>query len=228
MPDTTLKTESWRLAAYRALARRLNRFFERFVAPGCRDCRRVLARLPGGGDRHRLVAGVFPGCCHRGAGDIFRLEGVKDEAGGDGRLAPVLAAELQAARQRHLAAIDHRSLPPYELEEPESGRRISGEHCCYMGPRGCVLGELKGPLCLNFVCPPIRDDLLAAAGDVELVGPEHDFLGIYRVMDVIGRGREAAAEAALTALGDRLARLTDACEKGPPFGGKRVTRRIVS
>jgi hypothetical protein len=211
-----MTAESWRLVSYRTLARRLNRFFDRFVAPGCRDCRRVLERLPGGGGGYRLVSGQFPGCCHRGAGDIFRLEGVAEETGADGRLNMALVGELQAARQELLQSIGHRPLPPYELEDEESGRRISGEHCRYMGPQGCVLGDLKGPLCLNFICPPIREDLLAAAaGEVELVGPEHDFLGIYQVMDVIGRGNEGDAEAALAALFDRLMRLSAACENAP-------------
>ena len=198
-----------RFFAYCGLCRRLNVFFDQHVAAYCRNCQQVLRRLPTGSESYKLVAGVFPGCCHRGAGDIFRLEGV----GPDERLSPGITALLREARNDRMKAMEAFE-PLYVLENCRTGERLTGEHCRYFGDRGCRLEELKGPLCLNFICPPIRGDLLAAAGGREdLVGPEHDFLGIYQLLSVLGSASKTGWQRAAAAFERRLAALEEACEQ---------------
>ncbi len=191
-----------RFAAYCRLGRLANKFFSGYLADYCRHCQEVMARIPDRLAGWRLESGVYPGCCHRGAGDIFRLEGVA----GVPALPAALVRRIQEARRDCLAVAGDRGCDAvYVLVDPVSGRRLTGEHCRYFGRRGCRLGELKGPLCLDFICPPIRRDLQAAVGDrEELLGPEHDFLWLYRTLAVIGTGPAAAVAAEFAALERRL------------------------
>ncbi len=198
-----------RFSAYCDLCRRLNVFFDKHVADYCRNCQQVLRRLPNDNERYDLVSGVFPGCCHRGAGDIFRLEGV----GPDDRLSPGITALLLEARKVRMSSLEAFE-PLYELENCCTGERLTGEHCRYFGDRGCRLGELKGPLCMNFICPPIRDDLLATvAGDEEIVGPGHDFIGLYQLLAVLGTASKERWQREAAAFERRLSMLEKACER---------------
>ncbi|MBW1646116.1 MAG: hypothetical protein JRJ56_07305 [Deltaproteobacteria bacterium] len=201
-------TDVERFSSYRRLCRRMNVFFTRYLAVYCRHCQEVMARIPDELAGWRLAAGVYPGCCHRGAGDLFRLEGVS----GPAVLPPGLVARIQAARRLRLAAAGQDGCSPvYRLVNPATGQSLEGEHCRYFGRFGCRLGDLKGPLCLDFICPPIRADLLAVTGGrEELLGPEHDFLWLYRAMAVIGYGSAAAVAAEFAALERRLAALAAA------------------
>ncbi|MBN2332525.1 MAG: hypothetical protein JXO49_04370 [Deltaproteobacteria bacterium] len=196
-----------RLYCYRDLCRRVNRFFADHVADYCRHCQQVMDRVPGGGMAYELRSGVFPGCCHRGAGDIFRLEGVTDPS----RLADGLVDLLQVERQKVVAA-RRTSAATYELISRETGARLHGEHCRYFGAEGCLLGDLKGPLCINFICPPIRADLLQVVdGDESVIGPEYDFLWIYQTLAAISAGGRPEIEDQLLVLDQHLERLTQAC-----------------
>ncbi|NIA20351.1 MAG: hypothetical protein GWP07_07990 [Xanthomonadaceae bacterium] len=198
-----------RFSYYRGLCRQMNDFFGQHIAAYCHNCQQVLRRLPDGSDQHELVSGVFPGCCHRGAGDVFRLEGV----GGEPRLSAGIIALLQKARSDKMDKVaNYNSL--YELRNCHTGERITGEHCRYFGACGCRLDDLKGPLCINFICPPIRSDLLKVTGhDEVLVGPEHDFLGIYQVLSVIGTGSIDEVNSSLVDFSGRLETLNCSCEK---------------
>jgi hypothetical protein len=198
-----------RFSHYRGLCRQMNDFFSRHIAAYCHNCQQVLRRLPDGSGQHELAFGVFPGCCHRGAGDIFRLEGVDGET----RLAPGIIALLQKERNDKMKGLDDFN-PVYELKNCHTGERITGEHCRYFGAYGCRLGELKGPLCINFICPPIRSDLLKVTGyDEGLLGPEHDFLGIYQLLSVIGAGSIDEVKSSLVDFSRRLETLNCSCEK---------------
>ena len=208
--ETSPVSDRRRLAAYRELAAALEPFFSSFLAPYCRNCRQVIARLPEAADEGiELLNGVDPGCCHRGAADIFRLEG---ETGGRSHLASSIIAALQRERRLKVAGVTARG-GEYLYRRLRDQACLSGAHCQYFGPRGCLLGELKGPLCLNFICPPIRCDLAAVCGSESdrLLGPEYDFLFIYRVMAVISYDDEARIEAELDDFKKRLLRLTGAC-----------------
>lgn len=198
-----------RFSHYRGLCRQMNDFFSRHIAAYCCHCQHVLRRLPDGSEQHKLVSGVFPGCCHRGAGDIFRLEGVD----GEPRLSPGIIALLQKARSDKMKDLDDFN-PVYELKNCHTGERITGEHCRYFGACGCQLDDLKGPLCINFICPPIRSDLLKVTGhDDVLLGPEHDFLGIYQLLSVIGSGSIDEVKNSLVDFSRRLETLNCFCEK---------------
>lgn len=198
-----------RFSQYCAFCRQINGFFNRHIADYCRNCLQVLRRLPAGCEQYELVSGVFPGCCHRGAGDIFRLEGVD----GESRLSAAIIALLQKARNDRVKSTEGFN-PVYELKNCHTGERITGAHCRYFGARGCLLDELKGPLCINFICPPIREDLLKATNhDEDIVGPEHDFLGIYQLLSVLGIASAADWQRELFAFGRRLAALDKACEQ---------------
>jgi len=194
---------------YCAFCRQINDFFSKHIAAYCRNCQQVLRRLPEGSEQHELVSGVFPGCCHRGAGDIFRLEGVD----GEPRLSAAIIALLQKSRNDRMKNLDGFN-PVYELKNCHTEERIIGAHCRYFGAHGCCLGELKGPLCINFICPPIREDLLQVTNhDAELVGPVHDFLGIYQLLSVLGTASRVDWQRELLAFGRRLATLDKACEQ---------------
>lgn len=206
--DDALPTPAQRLSAYRQLAADLERFFSAFIASYCRNCRLVIARMPEAvGEETELLSGVDPGCCHRGAGDIFRLEGQSAERR---RLAPELAEELGRERRRLFGEGEEGT--EYVYRRLRDGEVLRGAHCRYFGPRGCRLGNLKGPLCLNFICPPIRRDLLQVCRrEPEIIGPENDFLHIYRTMASIAYDHHLAIRDALAASQGRLARLESRC-----------------
>ncbi len=173
----------WRLAAYKELVDCLNPFFFNYLGDYCRNCRQVIGRLPEAvNESVDLLEGVYPGCCHRGAGDIFRLEGERSERD---YLAPEIVIGLQRERQQKLQQSGAGG-GSYSFRRHRDGASVKGAHCLYFAAQGCILGALKGPLCINFICPPMRADLLAVCdGDDCLVGPEHDFLFVYRSLAVI-------------------------------------------
>ena len=201
----------WRLRLYKAVVADLNEFFAAFLSDYCCNCPQVIARLPeAAGESFELVAGVYPGCCHRGAGDIFRLEGVGVERS---HLAPELVAALQQERAQLLRR-DNRVVRggAYTIRCLADQTMVRGAHCRYFGPQGCTLGVLKGPLCINFICPPIRDDLLAICNDEpDLVGPEEDFLFIYRTLAVISYEDPFRAEAEVDLFRQRLLGVKELC-----------------
>ncbi len=202
--------QEWRLSLYKELAARLNDFFAVFTGPYCLHCDRVMGRLPEAREEaFELVDGVYPGCCHRGAGDIFRLEGQPPERC---RLAPEIVAGLKRERAVVLREQGTAAGGSYTIRLHRDRSLLTGGHCRYFTPEGCCLGVLKGPLCIDFVCPPLRRDLLeVCGGEAELIGPENDFLNIYRTLASIswdGRGR---AENEFSGFCRRLSRLGSLC-----------------
>ncbi|MBN2707296.1 MAG: hypothetical protein JXR89_12775 [Deltaproteobacteria bacterium] len=208
----TAAEDGMRFVAYRDLSLALKPFFAEFISAYCRNCQKVIARLPeADAEAIGAVEGIYPGCCHRGAGDIFRLEG---EPGARSRLAPEIIAELQKQRRLRLARSEAPGGGFYRYFRLRDKVWVSGAHCSYFAADGCLLGELKGPLCLNFICPPIRDDLLqVAVGRENLIGPEHDFLLIYRSMAVISYDRPEAVAETLVEVKRNILTLTRLCRK---------------
>ncbi len=200
----------WRLNLYKELAARLNDFFAVHVGAYCVNCARVTARLPEARDEaFELLEGVYPGCCHRGAGEVYRLEGQPPERS---RLAPVIIAGLERERALVLSAPEIAAGGVYTIRKKRDRSLLTGGHCRYFTPDGCCLGVLKGPLCINFVCPPLRDDLLAAGGgEVDLIGPENDFLFIYRTLAAISWDDRPGAEVEFAGFCRRLERLRCRC-----------------
>ena len=200
----------WRLAAYKELISYLNPFFSTYLGDYCRNCRQVIGRLPEAVEESiDLLEGVYPGCCHRGAGDIFRLEGESPERT---CLAPEVVAGLQSERQQKLRQ-SGASGGTYGFRRLRDGALVKGAHCLYFAEHGCILGDLKGPLCINFICPPMRADLLAVcSGGDRQVGPEHDFMFIYRSLGVISYDGRDEVEQELSAFQRRLQTLKDKCQ----------------
>ena len=199
----------WRLAAYIDLVSCLNPFFSTYLGDYCRNCRQVIGRLPEAVEESiDLLDGIYPGCCHRGAGDIFRLEGEIPERA---CLASEIVIGLQRERQRKLRQSGAGG-GSYSFRRHRDGALVKGAHCLYFAAQGCILGALKGPLCINFICPPMRVDLLAVcAGDDSLVGPEHDFLFIYRSLAIISHDVRDEAEQELLLFHRKLQALEDKC-----------------
>ena len=218
-----LVNNEWRLAAYKELVGCLNPFFSMSLGDYCRNCLKVIGRLPEAVDESiDLLEGVYPGCCHRGAGDIFRLEGERPERA---CLAPEIVIGLQCERQQKLLQSGAGG-GSYSFRRHRDGALVKGAHCLYFAAQGCLLGDLKGPLCINFICPPMRSDLLAACdGDDRLVGPEHDFLFIYRSLAIISYdGRDEVAQE-LSAFRRRLQALED---KYQSFLAERQAQSLYS
>ncbi|MCK5914753.1 MAG: hypothetical protein KAG92_01335 [Deltaproteobacteria bacterium] len=212
---------SWRFAAYKEMVRSINPLFSFFLGDYCCNCQQVIGRLPEAEDESfELVEGVYPGCCHRGAGDIFRLEGQAPERS---QLAPEIISSLQQERRLALQMpeIDSRG-GSYKLRRRRDDFLITGAHCKYFAATGCTLGVLKGPLCINFICPPMRQDLIyVCAGSDELVGPEQDFLFIYRSLAIISYDIQEEVDKELVAVRCRVRELEDRCRlflSGRPSG----------
>ena len=201
----------WRLTAYKELVGDLNPFFSSFLGDYCRSCQKVIGRLPEAAEESiDLLEGVYPGCCHRGAGDIFRLEGEKLERA---CLAPELVVVLQNERRRKMQ-LSESAGGTYSFRRHRDGAVVKGAHCCYFAEQGCLLGDLKGPLCINFICPPMRSDLLVVCGEDDcLVGPEHDFLFIYRSLAIISYDCRDDVERELALFRQKLQTLADKCQE---------------
>ena len=215
MPDSDSAADChWRVTAYKELVRRVNYLFSSFLRDYCCNCRAVINRLPEAqAESCELVKGVYPGCCHRGAGDIFRLEGEPPERS---HLAAEIIDGLQ--RERKLKIRESAAATcggTYQLRRRRDNALTTGAHCQYFTAAGCGLGVLKGPLCINFICPPLRADLLkvCAGKGPELVGPEPDFLFIYRSLAIISYDPRERAFRELAALERRVEALCDCCRR---------------
>ncbi len=215
MPDSdSVAGCHWRVTAYKELVGRVNYLFSSFLRDYCCSCQAVINRLPEAqAESFDLVAGVYPGCCHRGAGDIFRLEGEPPERS---HLATEIIDGLQRERKlkiREFAAATCGGT--YQLRRHRDNTLTKGAHCQYFTEKGCSLGVLKGPLCINFICPPLRSDLLkvCAGKGPELVGPEPDFLFIYRSLAIISYDHREKVTRELAALERRVADFSDCCRQ---------------
>ncbi len=203
----------WRLTAYKELVSRVNGLFSTFLVDYCCNCRAVISRLPEAeAEVFTLLEGVYPGCCHRGAGDIFRLE---NQEPGRLYLDAGLIAALQRARELRLRNCAAGACGgTYKLQRHNDNSVITGAHCRYFSASGCTLGDLKGPLCINFICPPMRLDLIIVCGDdVDLVGPETDFLLLYQSLAVISYDVRDKVDRELELLGLRVESFKECCRR---------------
>lgn len=195
-----------RLALYRRAARALNRFFSRWTAGRCAGCLELTRRHHRGDPRADvdLVSGIFPGCCHAGVADALWLPG-------EGRFPEPLAEALAAAR----GPVGPAGEPPaYAVRERQTGRVVRGVACVWLGEGGCRLGDLKAPLCLGYLCAPVRRDLAGGGGE-DLIGTEDDdFCGAKAVVRAVVLGPVDEARRSVGALEGRLARLHRRLERG--------------
>ncbi len=204
----------WRVTVYKELVRRVNNLFSSFLSYYCCNCQQVINRLPEAQDESfDLVEGVYPGCCHRGAGDIFRLEGEPSERS---HLVPEIIDGLQLERKLLTQGFAADGCGgTYVLRRHRDNTLNKGAHCQYFTDKGCSLGVLKGPLCINFICPPMRSDLMqvCAGKNLELVGPEHDFLYIYRSLAIISYDHREKVMQEMANLKQRVADFSNCCRQ---------------
>lgn len=152
-----------------------------------------------------LVEGVFSGCCHAGVGDVLCVP----RSGEGGRFSPALIRALEEARgpRLHLG-------PPreYVVRERPTGRVVRGVACLHLGPAGCRLGDLKAPLCVVYLCDPVRAVLAGVVG-WGWVGPDSDdFGGSLETLRAVVAEPVRAAEERVARLEESLAGFRRAME----------------
>ncbi|MBI5018069.1 MAG: hypothetical protein HZB55_21605 [Deltaproteobacteria bacterium] len=224
-PQGTEQPEGrWRLALYRRVAASLGDFFQRYTAPFCARCLEVTRRHHCGDPRADvdLVEGIFPGCCHAGVGDALWVP----RSGDEGRFPPDLAQAVNLART---------TLPPgsaeplaYRVRERQTGVVARGVACVHLGPGGCRLGDLRGPLCVAYLCEPVRAALAAAVGPELLGSDTDDFCGALEVLRATVSEDEAAGEASAAELEARLATLGRRLERWERTAGATLYSAYAS
>jgi hypothetical protein len=196
-----------RLALYRRSAHALNRFFERWTGAFCARCLDVTRRHHHGNPRAdvELLDGEFPGCCHTGAGDAFWVAG----SGEQGRFSAEVRRAMVCERNRLKPVPAGPAV--YRVRERQTGLVARGVACSHLVSARCRLAELKGPLCLTYLCDPILGILASAAGRALVGADSDDFCGARGALltvvsaDVEQASREVSRlEARLTLLGQRL------------------------
>lgn len=213
-----------RLALYRRAAASLGAFFQRFTVPFCARCLEVTRRHHRGDPRTEvdLVEGVFPGCCHAGVGDALWVP----RSGEEGRFPADLAEVMVRARA---------CLPPgpaeplsYRVRERRTGIVARGVACIHLAGRGCRLGDLKGPLCVAYLCEPVREAIGRAVGSDLLGSDTDDFCGALETLRAAVGGSEAEARARLSELEARLATLADRLGRWEEAGGATLCDAYAS
>jgi hypothetical protein len=213
-----------RLALYRRAAACLGAFFRHFTVPFCGRCLEVTRRHHRGDPRADadLVEGVFPGCCHAGVGDALWVP----RSGEEGRFPADLVEAMVRARAQ---------LPPgpaeplsYRVRERGTGIVARGVACAHLAERGCRLGDLKGPLCVAYLCEAVRGAIGRAVGPELLGGDTDDFCGALETLRAAVAGSEAEAQARLSELEARLATLADRLRRWEEAGGATLWAAYAS
>jgi hypothetical protein len=204
-----------RLQLYRRASRALNRFCGRWTLPFCADCIEVTARHHRGDPRAdvELLEGLFPGCCHAGVGDALWAPGCGDE----GRFPDDLRDEMLRARG---TASEDREPARYKVRERSTRLLVDGIACVHLVGGACALGELKSPLCLCYVCDPVRAAIASSAGGAVPGEDEDDFCGSRDVLQAIVGAPLADAEAAVERLERDLGELDAALEQARARSGR--------
>lgn len=209
-----------RLELYRRAARALNLFCTRWVQGFCQRCLEVTRRHHGGDPRAdvELAAGVFPGCCHAGAGDALYVPGWGER----GHMPDGLRRALLRAR-RCCAQLDGDPLT-YQALERGTRRTVRGVACAHFSGRGCNLQDLKGPLCLTYFCDPVREVLLHWGGEGLVGRASDDFAGLGTALGAVFTEKGDAARAAVVGLEGRLRSLGRRLEEAGFADGASLCR----
>jgi hypothetical protein len=164
-----------------------------------------------------LLEGVFPGCCHAGVGDALWVP----RFGEAGRFSPALTRAVEEARGPR--QVSERP-GDYLVRERQTGRTARGVACMHLGPTGCCLGDLKAPLCLVYLCDPVRAAVARAVG-WERVGPDSDdFGGSLAALGAVVAGPIREAEERVRALEASLAELHRTMEAAGLRAGEDLYR----
>lgn len=163
---------------YAAATGRLEVFFAAFTSEYCARCLELHREFNTDDPiaRHELVSGVFPGCCQEGVAQDLRIGAYSGE-----RLPPWLAEELLARRPSPSAA----GPGIFRVMDKVDGSIHEGRGCSWLGPRGCSLGALKSPICVFYVCEPVRAALFSRFG--QSVDEGDDFMGFSSFLRVLAR-----------------------------------------
>jgi hypothetical protein len=92
----------------------------------------------------------------------------------------------------------------YAVRERESGLLARGVACIHLEPDGCRLGDLKAPLCVAYLCEPVREAIEAVAGPELLGSDTDDFCGALEALRETVGGDPTEARVAVEALEERL------------------------
>lgn len=210
-----------RLSLYRRLARALNAFFAEWTASFCRSCLDT-TRLYHRGDPRadvELISGTFPGCCHAGAGDAYPL---RSGAAGGTVFPSALRAAIEAGRPP-----GNRSPAVYRVRERGNGRVAEGVPCIYFAASGCSLGAGKGPLCLSYLCPPVREALTEVCPREVHVDAETGLCGAEEALRAVAVESQAVAVAQIDAVERGLVHLRECLRAAHLEGGDDLYRRWV-
>jgi hypothetical protein len=190
-----------RLLLYRRAAAALGAFFRRFTSPFCASCLEVTRRHHAGDPRAdvELLQGVFPGCCQAGVADALWVP----RSGDAGRFPETLVRAMDRARSE-VAAPASEPLS-YLVRERQTGLVAEGFGCVYGGDRGCLLGDLKAPLCLGYACEPVREAVAAVLGREWVGADTDDFSGCLAALRACVASSLEEAEEEVRALAARLA-----------------------
>lgn len=161
---------------YTAATGRLEVFFAAFTSGYCARCLDLHREFNPDDpiSRHELVSGVFPGCCQEGVAQDLRIGAFSGE-----RLPPWLAEELLARRPAPPAS----GPGVFRVRDSADGSVHEGRGCAWLGPYGCSLGALKSPICVFYVCEPVRAALFSRSG--QAFGEGDDFLGFSSFLRVL-------------------------------------------
>jgi len=164
---------------YRDAATALTTFFCRFTSRSCADClglyRIALPEDPIAS--HELVEGIFPGCCQEGVADDFRIPDSKGRS-----LPKPLVERISEGR----VGLGSKEGSDYSVRDVRTGRIHKGRGCRHMTPGGCGLGPLKSPICLHYLCDPVRQNLAAIVPGASWP-MEEDFLGFGAFLHSVAR-----------------------------------------
>lgn len=173
------------LALYERAALAADRFFTAAAGQYCANCLALFRKhYPADRiSRHELDSGFFPGCCQAGVADDFRI--------GDGgeRFSRDFTEAVFAQRAQRAVYSEH----SYSVTDLQTGKTHEGRGCGWLGRGGCGLGGLKAPICLLFICEPLRKELGLAAGDQEIFSAE-DLLGLIPVFTAVKRVSEGEVD----------------------------------
>jgi hypothetical protein len=171
---------------YGRAAEMLNEFFDRWTAYSCSRCFDLCVEsYPDDPfSSFELAEGVFPGCCQAGVAEDFRVIGLGEP------LPSPLVETIRHERSVYLASLgisypSSNAPEDFVLIHRNNAERKTGVGCKWLSSKGCTMGRWKSPICMAFMCEPVRQGLShSAAGDRWPL--ESDFCGISKVFSAIG------------------------------------------
>jgi hypothetical protein len=171
---------------YARTSRALNAFFESWTARYCERCFKVCKDAYPDDEfaGMELVEGLFPGCCQAGVAEDFRIMD-RGEPLPNPFVTAIRRERKNLLEEKMVAAALDRADSKFVLRDKGSGELKNGVGCKWLSEGGCMMEVWKSPICLAFICNPIRQWLsISAGGDQWPL--DADFCGTSRVLSAIG------------------------------------------